>query len=267
VGPLTPILFGLTPRIGRLESFLWNDDLAKRFLTAHYPWFLRTYLTHPHDIQRADSLRYFLLYHYGGIYLDFDLTCRRSLGPLRRYHTLAISAHPAGVSNGFLTSSPRHPFYSNLIQQLTIYDLSWPFSSYATIMFSTGPMFISAEHLRFRPRWIRRNQLRVLDRLHSLNGKISTPLFHHAGSSSWHSKSLVWIRHVPGRIGWIVFCLAVLIGLIVGVIIRCLTERSKKESTDSEVTIRLMARCETDLAAFDSVEDEALEWEGILTSE
>jgi inositol phosphorylceramide mannosyltransferase catalytic subunit len=52
-----------------------------------YPWFLETYDSYLYAIQRADSLRYFLLAHYGGIYLDLDDVCdflRSPLGLLPR---------------------------------------------------------------------------------------------------------------------------------------------------------------------------------------
>ena len=81
-------------------------------------------------------------------------------------------------------------------------------------------MFLSAQHLRFRPRWIRRRDLRVLDRLHALSGQITTPLFHHAGSSSWHSKSMVRWRNVGGQLGWAIFAGAVFVVLWVTLRIR-----------------------------------------------
>jgi hypothetical protein len=34
-----------------------------------FPWFLESWLKYPYNIQRADVLRYFVLYEYGGIYL------------------------------------------------------------------------------------------------------------------------------------------------------------------------------------------------------
>jgi len=38
-----------------------------------YPWFLETFDSYPYNIERADVIRYFALYHFGGIYLDLDL--------------------------------------------------------------------------------------------------------------------------------------------------------------------------------------------------
>jgi hypothetical protein len=42
---------------------------AAQLITEKFPWFLDTYKAYPHNIQRADVLRYFVLYEFGGIYL------------------------------------------------------------------------------------------------------------------------------------------------------------------------------------------------------
>lgn len=39
---------------------------------VRYPWFLDTFDGYPFPIQRADAIRYFVLAHYGGVYLDLD---------------------------------------------------------------------------------------------------------------------------------------------------------------------------------------------------
>jgi hypothetical protein len=46
--------------------------MARTFIATHYPWFLETFEGYKYPIQRADSIRYFVLYHYGGIYIDLD---------------------------------------------------------------------------------------------------------------------------------------------------------------------------------------------------
>lgn len=37
-----------------------------------YPWFLDTYDGYPNPVQRVDALKYFLMLHYGGVYIDMD---------------------------------------------------------------------------------------------------------------------------------------------------------------------------------------------------
>ncbi|KAK3059797.1 hypothetical protein LTS18_010038, partial [Coniosporium uncinatum] len=54
------------------EYRLWTDKKAREFIAAEYPWFLETFDGYGFNIQRADAIRYFVLAHYGGIYIDLD---------------------------------------------------------------------------------------------------------------------------------------------------------------------------------------------------
>jgi mannosyltransferase OCH1-like enzyme len=51
---------------------LWTDESAREFIAKEYPWFIETYDNYPFAIQRADTIRYFVLAYYGGTYLDLD---------------------------------------------------------------------------------------------------------------------------------------------------------------------------------------------------
>ena len=54
------------------ELILWTDEMIYNFIYRYYPWFYRIFLSYPYQIQRVDVARYFILYHYGGVYLDVD---------------------------------------------------------------------------------------------------------------------------------------------------------------------------------------------------
>jgi hypothetical protein len=56
-----------------------------QLIADKFPWFVDTYRSYPHNIQRADVLRYFVLYEYGGIYLV------RAGGGSASMHVLATS--------------------------------------------------------------------------------------------------------------------------------------------------------------------------------
>jgi inositol phosphorylceramide mannosyltransferase catalytic subunit len=51
---------------------LWTDNSSRNFIEIQYPWFLSTYDGYRFPVQRVDALRYFLMLHYGGIYIDLD---------------------------------------------------------------------------------------------------------------------------------------------------------------------------------------------------
>ena len=51
---------------------MWTDRRLRAFIASYYPWFLPIYLRYDQHIKRVDAARYFLLYHYGGVYADLD---------------------------------------------------------------------------------------------------------------------------------------------------------------------------------------------------
>ena len=172
------------------EHRYWNDSSAEALIREDYPWFLDAWKNYPYPIQRADSLRYLVLYRYGGIFLDMDLHCRRSLGPLRRFEFVSPAAYPVGISNGFLMASARHPFIKSLVDQLPLFNRNF-LLPYATVMFSTGCMYVSALFTLYPDQ----QRLRILDYdRHRLSGHVTTPLFQHHGSSSWHSNDASFIK-------------------------------------------------------------------------
>lgn len=54
---------------------MWTDEKSRELIVAEYPWFLETFDGYAHPIQRADAIRYFVLAHFGGIYVDLDDVC------------------------------------------------------------------------------------------------------------------------------------------------------------------------------------------------
>ncbi|CAO2649636.1 Nn.00g070210.m01.CDS01 [Neocucurbitaria sp. VM-36] len=124
------------------EYKLWTDKKSREFIAAEYPWFLETFDGYPYPIQRADAIRYFVLHHFGGIYIDLDDGCNRSLDPLLAYPAWVRRTIPTGISNDAMGAVRGHPFFLKAIDSLTDYNRRWPLP-YITVMASTGPLFLS----------------------------------------------------------------------------------------------------------------------------
>lgn len=124
------------------EYILWTDAMIMDFMTEHYSWFLPTFNSYPFPIERADAVRYFILYHYGGVYIDLDDGCERRLDPLLTVPAFVRKTSPVGVSNDVMGAIPHHPFYLHLMNNLKNYKRNW-FVPYVTIIASTGPLFVS----------------------------------------------------------------------------------------------------------------------------
>lgn len=178
---------------------LWTDESAAIFMAEHYPDIFPHYRGYKQSIQRANILRYALLEHFGGVYVDVDVTCLQPLDDLLHLPFLTPGAYPAGVNNAFILSRPGHGFLRHLLEGVESRDLRWGMP-YIENMLSTGCMF-------FSNRWMSyvRSQLQetgaptaeedrvyiLADRQghmdpHMLRGAVTTPLFRHGGASSWH---------------------------------------------------------------------------------
>lgn len=166
-----------------IEGILW---VRRRLLACWLQCVLADTATsfllhHQKEIQRSNVLRYLLLDHFGGMYLDLDINCHTPLDFLRTESFISPPANPTGVNNAFLVSSKGNPFWSHLIKNLPRYNLNW-YTPYLTNMFSTGCHFFSTMHRTFPDQ----SSLKILDASHKLNGHVTTPLFEHLGASSWH---------------------------------------------------------------------------------
>ena len=124
------------------EYKLWTDTASREFISIMYPEYLSTFDGYKFPIERADAIRYFVLAHYGGIYIDLDDGCNRSLEPLLVYPAWVRRTVPTGISNDAMGSVPGHPFFLRVIESLPKYDRNW-LLPYISVMASTGPLFLS----------------------------------------------------------------------------------------------------------------------------
>lgn len=56
------------------EIYYWDDDRLEIFLEKYYGFALQAFLTARNHAERADIARYLLVYHYGGYYVDWDIS-------------------------------------------------------------------------------------------------------------------------------------------------------------------------------------------------
>jgi hypothetical protein len=183
------------------EYMLWTDASSREFIAQNYRWFLDTFDSYPYAIQRADAIRYFVLHHYGGIYIDLDIGCVRRLDPLLVFPVILPRTIPVGVSNDLMFAEKGHPFMAQTIHNLITFDHNW-ILNYPTVMFSTGPMFLSAQYGLYASSHPLSpdhpgGEVRVLPK--SLYGKNASPqeaphsFFSHFYGSSWHSDDAAFV--------------------------------------------------------------------------
>lgn len=99
------------------EHLLWDDLDNREFIASDFPWFLRYYDGYPREIFRADIVRLFFLYRFGGLYADLDTECLRPLDTVLSGAQVILGrmgddphfAH--SVPNAMMASAPRQLFW------------------------------------------------------------------------------------------------------------------------------------------------------------
>lgn len=187
------------------QYIMWTDDMARDFISEEYPWFLKTFDSYKYNIQRADVIRYFALIHYGGIYIDLDVACSRSLDPLLTVPAFVRKTLPTGISNDVMGSVPRHPFFLKVVDNLQ--DYNWNYHiPYVTIMYSTGPLFLSVIWKRYR-RWVELPYMAKVRIMFPDDYKKHTrSFFNILQGSSWHLGDAAFIKSLGDHIALTVFC-------------------------------------------------------------
>jgi mannosyltransferase OCH1-like enzyme len=184
------------------KSILWTDESIRLFISNNYNWFLPTYDSYPFWIQRVDSARYFILYHYGGVYLDMDVMCVGSFEPIykimisKNLTAILPKTKPVGYSNDVIFARKHSEFMESVIHSLNQYNRRYGFD-YLTVMMSTGPLFLT-HVLNHEPDKIKK-QVGILspDIYSPEKGYTPIPIFRHTQGNSWHGndiKIIFWVQ-------------------------------------------------------------------------
>lgn len=150
---------------------LWNRSTAEAFIREKQPSFLKTWLNYPTLTHRcalpspprraasshpprllpipptppslcsADALRYLVLYHMGGLYVDSDVECWRESSDLLRGFDVVLQGsqgHGEPATNAAMASTPGHSLWEKVFQLLEQRKHHDP----DDIGFATGPQLI-----------------------------------------------------------------------------------------------------------------------------
>lgn len=70
------------------KYIFFTDKDIEDFLKNYYPEYLKTYNKLPIKIQKIDFFRYIAIYHFGGFYLDLDITCLENFDDLLNFDSV-----------------------------------------------------------------------------------------------------------------------------------------------------------------------------------
>lgn len=141
----------------------WTDDDNRNLIKNDFPWFLNKYDSYEHGIQRADAVRYFILFKYGGVYADLDIQCVRSIDPILQLYernfpqadVLLVTTpnnflgNPS-LTNSIMISKPNSQFFNSLFQKLLNFEYQWyHVGKHIRVMMSTGPGMITGHYKEY----------------------------------------------------------------------------------------------------------------------
>jgi mannosyltransferase OCH1-like enzyme len=129
------------------DYHFWTDQDILEFLAEHYSWFLPIYKGYQHSICRVDAFRYFLMHHFGGVYIDLDFEAFRPIDELVIGQELMLSLEPSThaestnapllISPAWIASIALHPFWLHVQQCLQTPH------NYTNPLDITGPFFLT----------------------------------------------------------------------------------------------------------------------------
>jgi mannosyltransferase OCH1-like enzyme len=150
------------------KYILWTDEMNREFIEQHFHWFLKKYDKFTNNIQRVDAVRYFILYLYGGVFVDLDFECIANIGPLLESATCVLGREPEEhcrihgkdmiVSNAFIACIPGHDFIKALCDEVASARRKTRHKS-DRILDSTGPFMLT----RVLKTFPRQDDVRVLE--------------------------------------------------------------------------------------------------------
>ena len=109
---------------------LWTDRENRAFIAQEFPAFLEHFDAYDAPIKRADAVRVFYMYKYGGVYADLDFVCVRSFDALLEAHAPTSDVllgqlewhvrreRVTEVPNALLISKPRARFWLHMIREM-----------------------------------------------------------------------------------------------------------------------------------------------------
>jgi len=98
---------------------MWNLKQSVKLIKDHFPQYLSLWNSFPLPIQRADFIRYCILYKYGGIYIDCDIHPLRSLDDLFLKDYFFVTWHDDKKSlpyNAVMGSQKNEKLYLDILE-------------------------------------------------------------------------------------------------------------------------------------------------------
>lgn len=143
------------------KLILWREEDAENLLKNHFPNYLSTYLFLNPIIRKVDYIRFFILYKYGGIYLDMDYFCLKSFDDYFNDYPqykdadiiLSKSCYGPWITNSIMMSKPLCKFWKFCFDQSkygTLIPWWGTLQDHIETSCTTGPHFMTVVYEEYR---------------------------------------------------------------------------------------------------------------------
>jgi len=144
---------------------LLTDEDNLQMVKQYFPDFLPYYIGFKYPIQRADAIRYIILYLYGGIYIDLDYEVIKpfdtiALSPGKEVGLLESNNKKNIVTNSFMISQPKSKFWLECIEEMKKPKPLWAITKHLEIFTTTGPFMLHRVYKR---------NINIAEMLHSIS--------------------------------------------------------------------------------------------------
>ncbi len=194
---------------------LWTHKKILIWLKNHYSWFLPVYQNYRYDMQRIDAMKYLLLFHFGGIYIDLDIKCKvqdliTAMLPLNKRDNepdiiFHMGTEGIAANTDIIATKKFHPFFKLAVNQLKSAN-RWFYLYHLTIILSAGPTFLYGIYRQYPFK----NDFYFIP-----NNFLYGKLIDGVGGGTWYGKdSLVLIYFMENKF-WLNFFIFILISILV----------------------------------------------------
>eukprot|EP00930_Biecheleria_cincta_P058756 TRINITY_DN4454_c0_g1_i2.p1 TRINITY_DN4454_c0_g1~~TRINITY_DN4454_c0_g1_i2.p1 ORF type:complete len:271 (+),score=42.60 TRINITY_DN4454_c0_g1_i2:56-868(+) len=111
------------------EVKMWNDEDIENLVKIHYPQHFAWFKALPHQIERVDAARSFVLHKHGGLYADMDVYAYKKLQLPQTGQVVILGSHNGRdeiVQNSLMASPPNHAFWDATFLQMKTFLEKYP---------------------------------------------------------------------------------------------------------------------------------------------
>jgi inositol phosphorylceramide mannosyltransferase catalytic subunit len=197
------------------KIFLWREQEAENLLKKYFPAYLSTYLFLDPIIRKVDYIRFFILYKYGGIYLDMDYFCLKSFDDYFNDYpqykdsdiVLSKSCYGPWITNSIMMSRPGCNFWQFCFDQSkygTLIPWWGNLQNHIETSCMTGPYFMTIVHESYKKIACNIEKITIEDPPLFLAQDFNNAVY------TWHEGHTSWIKSKDFlTIEWI--CLIIII--------------------------------------------------------